>query len=90
MKAKKFLKLFNKLFSIENIKYLRIFLYNIKLKYLIYLLENKKIIKKIGDNIMEFKDGDYQKRILNIYDYNYYYGSKIESGEVAIEKGGQL
>lgn len=40
--------------------------------------------------IMEFKDGDYQKRILNIYDYNYYYGSKIESGEVAIEKGGQL
>lgn len=37
-----------------------------------------------------FKDGDYQKRILNIYDYNYYYGSKIESGEVAIEKGGQL
>lgn len=40
--------------------------------------------------IREFKDGDYQKRILNIYDYNYYYGSKIESGEVAIEKGGQL
>lgn len=41
-KRKNFLKLFNKLFSIENIKYLRIFLYNIMLKYLIYLLEKKK------------------------------------------------
>ncbi|MBB4044503.1 YD repeat-containing protein [Bacteroides reticulotermitis] len=44
----------------------------------------------IESYVMELENGDYQKRILNIYDYNYYYGFKVESEEEILERGGQL
>lgn len=40
--------------------------------------------------VMELKGEEFQKRILNIYDYHYYYGSKVEDGGEIIEKGEQL
>lgn len=41
----------------------------------------------IGNYVMELKDGEYRKRILNMYDYNYYYTSETESGIESIGKG---
>ncbi len=39
--------------------------------------------------IMELKDGAYQKQVLNMYDYHYYYGAENKDGEEIIEKGEQ-
>lgn len=40
--------------------------------------------------IMEPKDKDYQKGILNIYDYHYYYEPHTEDGEESTKKGEKL